>query len=396
MVNDHSDIKWHYPRAELAARYLDTFRAGLISSIVLFAPRRKGKTEFLLEDLLPAAEAAGYRTVYCSMWQNRSDPLAALLLALRTAAKPKTLGEKLHERLFRPLKKTSLELDIGTASKIKAEAEFNSRDPDNQAALQSLPGLLDVVVSLSKGKVLFALDEIQHLAKPEFEELVAALRTALDLRKKTVKTVFTGSSRNRLQLMFSQIRAPLFQFSQTTDFPDLDEQFVEFIMEAFFHATGRQVDLGEANAAFACLGQTPGLFQDAVERLMKLGGVDIMQVARQVLTESRDASGYIQRLLQMRPLDREVIRAVIESVPLYTEETRLRLARSIGIEDEPLTARQVQIAIDRLLAEQIIFPAERGVYEIEDQQLAQWLVSTPGLTGHGEGDDDPSSPNLPS
>jgi hypothetical protein len=81
------------------------------------------------------------------------------------------------------------------------------------------------------------------------------------VRKKNVKTVFTGSSRNRLQLMFSQIKAPLFQFSQTTDFPDLDQRFVQFIMEAFFHATGRQVDLEQANAAFASLGHTPGLFR---------------------------------------------------------------------------------------------------------------------------------------
>ena len=72
MVTPDGPISWHYPRAELAASYLDTLQAGLISSMVLFAPRRKGKTEFVLEDLLPAAEAAGYRTVYCSMWQNRS------------------------------------------------------------------------------------------------------------------------------------------------------------------------------------------------------------------------------------------------------------------------------------------------------------------------------------
>jgi hypothetical protein len=152
------------PSRRTRRAYLDTFRAGLISSIVLFAPRRKGKTEFLLEDLLPAAEEAGYRTVYCSLWQNRSDPLASLLLALRNAAKPKTFSEKFHERLLRSLKKTSVELDIGAAGKLKAEAEFN-RDPANQAALQSLPEMLDAVVSLSKGKVL-----IQRLAQPEFEE----------------------------------------------------------------------------------------------------------------------------------------------------------------------------------------------------------------------------------
>lgn len=379
MVIPHEAINWHYPRADLAKSYLETLQAGLISSAVLFAPRRKGKTEFLLEDLLPAAESAGYRTVYCSMWQNRSDPLAALLTSLTNAAKPKTFGEKLQERIFRPLKKTSLEFDAGPIDKLTAEAEFNARNTSNQAALQSLPDAVDAVVAASKGKVMIAFDEIQHLAKPQFQELVAALRTTLDVRKKSVKSVFTGSSRNRLQLMFSQIKAPLFQFSQTTDFPDLDERFVDFIMNAFTQATGRTVAIVEANAAFAALSHTPGLFHDAVERLMKIGGSNILAVAQQVLLESRDASGYVQRLMEMRPLDREVMRAVTERIPLYTDETRRRLAMAVGIEGEPLTTRQVQIAVDRLVTEQIIYQAGRGVYEIEDEQLAAWLRASPGL-----------------
>lgn len=383
MVNPKDAISWHYPRADLAGAYLDTLDAGLISSMVLFAPRRKGKTEFVLEDLLPAAEAAGYRTVYCSMWQNRSDPLASLLLALTNATKPRTLSEKVQERLFRPLKKTSLELNAGPLGKVKAEAEFNPRSAGGQAALQALPDMVDAVIAASRGKVLIALDEIQHLAKPEFQELVAALRTTLDVRKKSVKTVFTGSSRNRLQMMFSQIKAPLFQFSQTTDFPDLDERFVDFIMHSFRQATGREVPPAESRRAFEALSCTPGLFHDAVERLMKIGGTDIMAIAEQVLAESRDASGYVQRLMELRPLDREVMRAVIERLPLYTEETRTRLALAVGVDGE-LTTRQVQIAVERLVAEQIIYQAGRGVYEIEDDQLADWLRASPGLIGNGE------------
>ena len=387
MVNPQEPISWHYPRADLATGYLETLQAGLISSMVLFAPRRKGKTEFVLEDLLPAAEAAGYRTVYCSMWQNRTDPLASLLLALTNAAKPKSFGEKLQDRLLRPLKKTSLEISAGPIGRVRAEAEFNTRVTSSQAALQSLPDLVDAAIVASKGKVLIALDEIQHLAKPEFQELVAALRTTLDVRKKAVKTVFIGSSRNRLQMMFSQIKSPLFQFSQTTDFPDLDERFVGFIMESFRKATGRKVPLEQANAAFAALSNTPGLFHDAVERLMKIGGIDIMSIAQQVLAESRDASGYVQRLLEMRPLDREVMRAVIERLPLYTDETRRRLALAVGIEEEPLTTRQVQIAVERLVNEQTIYQAGRGVYEIEDDQLAEWLRASPQLIGNGEPDE---------
>lgn len=384
MVNH--EIHWHYPRTTLAAAYLDTLRAGLISSLVLFAPRRKGKTEFLLEDLLPAAQAAGYLTVYCSMWQNRSDPLAALLLALHKAAKPKTLGAKLQNRLLHPFKKASLELEFTPLGKLKGEAEFHPPEMVSQAQLQRLPELIDEVVAASQGKVLLALDEIQHLAKPEFQELVAALRTALDVRKKAVKTIFTGSSRNHLQMMFSQIKAPLFQFSQNTDFPDLDDGFVAFMADAFRQATGREMPAVDALAAFALLGHTPGLFHDAVERLMKMGGTDIRGVAQHVLAEARAASGYAERLRHMRALDREVIRAVVHRAPLYNADTRTRISHAIGIEGEPLTARQVQVAVDRLLAEQIIYQQARGVYEIEDHQLAEWLLAAPDIIDQGDAD----------
>ena len=378
MIKRAAPIAWHYPRTALAQAYIDTLGAGLISSVVLFAPRRKGKTEFLLEDLLPAAEARGYVTVYCSMWQNRSDPLAAILAALALAAKPRSLGRRLQRHLLHPFKKTSVELELGHVGKVKAEAEFAASDPVSQAQLQRLPELLDEVIAVSNGRVLIAFDEIQHLAKPEFQELVAALRTTLDLRKKTVKSVFTGSSRHRLQMMFSQTKAPLFQFSQTTDFPDLDDEFVAFMADAFRQATQREMPLAAANRAFAALGRTPGLFHDAVERLMKTGGVDIDRVAQHVLEETQEASGYARRLQAMRPLDRAVLRAVVARMPLYADDSRSKFAAAIGVEGEPLSARQVQVAVDRLLAEQIIYQTGRGQYAIEDHQLAEWLLASPG------------------
>jgi uncharacterized protein len=116
---------------------------------------------------------------------------------------------------------------------------------------------------------------------------------------------------------------------------------------------------------------------------MKIGGIDIRGVAQRVLAESRDASAYVQRVLEMRPLDREVLRVVIAGQPLYAEETRRRLALAVGLEGDALTNRQVQVAVDRLVAEQIIYPAERGTYLIEDEQLAEWIKSSPDELGLG-------------
>ena len=68
---------WHYPRPELAAKYLQVFDVGLSSARALFAKRRMGKSEFLEQDLIPAARDAGYLTVYLNLWDARSQPAPA-------------------------------------------------------------------------------------------------------------------------------------------------------------------------------------------------------------------------------------------------------------------------------------------------------------------------------
>jgi hypothetical protein len=75
----HPADPWHYPRPELAAKYLQVFDVGLSSARALFAKRRMGKSEFLEQDLIPAARDAGYLTVYLNLWDARSQPAPAFL-----------------------------------------------------------------------------------------------------------------------------------------------------------------------------------------------------------------------------------------------------------------------------------------------------------------------------
>lgn len=72
-----SDI-WHFPRPELAENYLRQFNEFGLKRIKLFAPRRTGKTQFLIKDLAPAAEQAGYLVCYVSMSEQKYAPHTAL------------------------------------------------------------------------------------------------------------------------------------------------------------------------------------------------------------------------------------------------------------------------------------------------------------------------------
>jgi hypothetical protein len=362
-------IDWHYTRSDLASTYLDSLATGLMGSIVLFAPRKKGKTEFLRDDLAPAAEQRDYRVVYCSMWENRNDPLSALNIALADAAKPRNLKQRIGKVLSTPLS-GSVEVGVPTLGNLKANITDAAKPEAVQQAILNLPGLMDAAIKASGGKLLLALDEVQHLAKPEFHDMVAALRTCLDMRKKHVHSIFTGSSRNRLQAMFSHIKAPLFQFSQTTNFPDLGNSFVDFMSATFFAATNRTLPVKKARDAFAATGNTPGLYREALLALMVAGGTDIVAAVQSVLDQSRNNSGYAEQFELMRALDREVVFSVIEKSPLYSTETLKRFSDSLGLE---VTARQVQAAIERLQVEQVIYRQDVGDYEIEDPQLVEWV-----------------------
>ena len=66
---------WHYPRTELAEQYLGLLALGISSSLAIIAPRRKGKTLFILQDLAPLSQKKNYIPVYASLWQNMSADL---------------------------------------------------------------------------------------------------------------------------------------------------------------------------------------------------------------------------------------------------------------------------------------------------------------------------------
>src|SRR3990167_6591849 len=97
-----SDI-WHYPRKELAKQVLGMFESGLSSALVFFAPRRMGKTEFLLKDMRPLAKKRGWDVLYFSFLDASSNAKEAFTLALIEFAV--TMGVVKWEKFQKYIKK---------------------------------------------------------------------------------------------------------------------------------------------------------------------------------------------------------------------------------------------------------------------------------------------------
>src|SRR5258706_3498926 len=94
---------WHFARPELAQHHLQAFDLGLISAAALHARRRMGKTEFLTQDLSPAAVERGLAVGYCNLWQEDEDPTEAIAEAVPACSAPGRPLAKGRARLHPPL-----------------------------------------------------------------------------------------------------------------------------------------------------------------------------------------------------------------------------------------------------------------------------------------------------
>ncbi|MBU2860055.1 hypothetical protein HF290_06415 [Acidithiobacillus ferrooxidans] len=280
---------WHYPRTALADQYLKTLGIGLSKSLVLFAQRRMGKTEFLRKDLLPAAEMAGYITIYVSLWESREDPKSVLLDAIRKAAE----GEGIISGVWRRLSRPESKIGVGTnASTVGAQASCEQGPAKVSDHLLDLRQWMNTLAEKKKPTLLL-VDEIQTLAdEKRYGALVAALRSGLDKHGDQIKAVFTGSSSEGLRRMFQMEKAPFFQFSHRIPFPQLGPEFVQHMLRAFANATQRQLNEAEAWQAFTDLALVPEHFRLMMANMIQLGSTDIATALEEVKTVIQESAEY--------------------------------------------------------------------------------------------------------
>ena len=184
-----------------------------------------GKTEFLVEDFMPAARAGGYSCAYVNLWELKSDPATALVLALHQAIEPKSFA-KVWERLNTPISKIKASGKFAGMAEAGVEAELGNR---HQVAGTLLMQAMAEFDKYKKSLVLI-IDEAQVLAAAENSVFAHALRAALDIRKDRLKVLFAGSSETTLRRMFGRASEPFYNWAALEPFPLLGVEFVAFMV----------------------------------------------------------------------------------------------------------------------------------------------------------------------
>ena len=359
---------WHYPRAELAARYLRVFDVGLTSARALFAKRRMGKSEFLEQDLIPAAQEAGYATVYLNLWDARSQPAPAFLSALTRALEPSSLG-RIARSLKRPIKRVKASARVAGMGEGSLEAELAG------AEAAATPRITELIRGFDHPgqRMLMILDEAQVLAEPAHSDLTHSLRASLDGRKQNIKVVFAGSSEATLRRMFGRSTEPFYNWAPLEPFELLGDEFVRAMVTKVNRLSRYPLSDKDALGAFQALKRTPEFFRRYLNRYLAYADLGAKAALHDTLAHVFNDANFIATWQRLLPADREVLRLVVSGISdLFSEASRRRLAEALGLEES--VAKSVpQHSLRRLGDADLVLRMDYGDYRVQDDAFAEWV-----------------------
>lgn len=364
---------WYFARNDLAKHYLELFDVGIQSYLAVIAPRRRGKTLFLLKDLAPSALKKGYLPVYASLWQNMDAPHEGILLSLQSAIATIHKKKAFNNLLQADIRKTTLSNELLG----KMEIEFSSQPVKaTPTDLTLLEQRLEALEKKAKKKtILLMVDEVQHLATSElFSALAHSLRTVLDKRQGRVKAIFTGSSRHYMDLLFNSASSAFYHFVDRAPFPPLEAGYINFLHEKLAKEHNVLVSAKALQSVFANFDHSPYWMMKLVSHLITYR-TTLPEAESQTIGLLETSEGLDKLAKQLKPIDKIVFCAIANHIAPYSkpvleqigEETHLKGSQS-----------NVQRSISRLCTLQIISAQGRGLYHVEKPGLKRYLIALDG------------------
>ncbi len=361
---DASDI-FHFPRTREAQSCFEQLRTGAAHAIVLYGPRRSGKTRFLLRDMAPLAEAAGWRAIYASFWPAPGDPAAAIVHEIERRASVRTKRAALD--LFRQAEITA---SVRTTGPAVLEAAVKKPAQPRAARPRLLDAVLDEICAGRRRALLLLGVSKAHA------HFIATLRTSLDKRSGQVCAIFTGSSDPGLRAMFADQRAPLFNFGDRIALEPLGRAFVVH-QRAALAKRGVQVAEAKLERALIALNRRPVEFSAFRNKLLRQDAADPDRALAETRAEMAEHYGFPQIWDALGALPRATFRVLAEAKATPFETDGLEaIARLVGL--PAVSAQTVQGAMRTLERRGLVRQyVSRGPYAPLDDAFVDWALERP-------------------
>lgn len=349
----------YFPRTDLAKRLLVNLREGITHAITLFAPRRMGKTQFLLKDVKPIAEKMGFNVFYFSfMDQATSNSNAAFFQALTDHLSEMSSGKNLLLEKLQSIEFFGVGVELN---------ESKALEPI------SVSQIINEWVKNSQKPILMLLDEIQELARMKNSDaLVRSLRTGLDRHQEQIKVIFTGSSTNGLRTMFNDNKAPFFHFAHALDFPNLDRRFTDFLADIYQQRTGKIIDKEGLFALFEQANFTPLYLRAIVQDMILNPDLSLEEAATYRFSQINQHSGIEITWKALSELERQMLILIAQgNTGLYSADIRQSIADKLGI--NTLSTSTVQGKLRKLQRADLITRDSGGNLKINNSHIQMWI-----------------------
>ena len=361
----------YYNRTDVGDSLYRTISGGS-SNVVLYAPRRYGKTS-LVKQIVERWVADGFTCLYFDMMKIDSvesfcEKYSSAVYAAESGARKavRQIGEflsRLHPKFT-----------VGEDGKPSIELDFASR----KFSVTDIEDVLNLPEKVAGGKRTFIIifDEFQEIASLSGNAPMEGVFRGCIQHHDSVRYVFLGSKTHLLKRMFCDHARPFYNSSRVLhlDKPPISES-LRFV-ESRFSTSGVTIKGGELNKVLELSQNIPyyvqALSSEIFENVLARGGKKV---------EAADVDAAAESLVEMK---REQYETSIEDLSTAQRRLLSALAASpIGRFDEPYRRRfglgqssTVHGALDKLLAKGYVEKMD-SVYFVGDPFFARYLTSSP-------------------
>lgn len=366
----------HYRRPQFAeelARAVMGRSVLATSTLFLGAPRRTGKSTFLMDELQPALEALGALVLYVDLWKNKEHDPADLIAFAVANALAREQGAIARAAQAVGLTKVSIH-----------GVEFSLEAVGRQAGATIADALAELQSEVAR-PVVFILDEAQHAIRSAGAmTAMFSLKSARDTINKPGVTqlglVMSGSDRDKLLRLVHGNAAP-FMGSSINALPLLDSGFTDMIAARLaVEKPGLVIDNGRLYQAFQRFNHRPEELRRGIDAIAGPFGParhdnfnDLLDLEAERYQQELHGT-YAASYESLTPLQRAVLTRVLShgaKGQLFTAQALSDYSRAHG---RPVQAGAARSAVEKLrdLDPPLIWKSARGDYAPEDSGMRTW------------------------